>query len=96
MRPGGLCSESSDAGFDRGCGSGTETCHDMITNAGDTLLARAREADAVRPGMTITQLLKLVGAIALAAEQDIDGPGRGRPAACDRHDGVSPPKPNES
>ncbi len=51
-----------------------ETCHDMITNAGDALLARARAADAVRPGITITQLLKLVGAIALATEQDIDGP----------------------
>ncbi|MEU9714883.1 helix-turn-helix domain-containing protein [Streptomyces sp. NPDC047976] len=51
-----------------------ETCHDMITNAGDTLLTRAREADAVRPGITITQLLKLVGAIALATEQDTDGP----------------------
>jgi len=51
-----------------------ETCHDMITHAGDALLARARAADAVRPEMTITQLLKLVGAIALATEQDIDGP----------------------
>ncbi|MFI9240758.1 TetR/AcrR family transcriptional regulator [Streptomyces sp. NPDC053079] len=51
-----------------------ETCHDMITNAGDALLARARAADAVRPGITVTQLLKLVGAIALATEQDIDGP----------------------
>lgn len=51
-----------------------ETCHDMITNAGDALLARAREADTVRPGITIAQLLKLVGAIALATEQDIDGP----------------------
>ncbi|MFE3717200.1 TetR/AcrR family transcriptional regulator [Streptomyces cyaneofuscatus] len=50
-----------------------ETCHDMITNAGDALLTRAREADAVRPGITITQLLKLVGAIALATEQDTDG-----------------------
>ncbi|MFD8687368.1 TetR/AcrR family transcriptional regulator [Streptomyces sp. NPDC059651] len=51
-----------------------ETCHDMITNAGDALLTRAREAGAVRPGITITQLLKLVGAIALATEQDTDGP----------------------
>ncbi|MEU9377597.1 helix-turn-helix domain-containing protein [Streptomyces sp. NPDC048255] len=51
-----------------------ETCHDLITNAGDALLARARAADAVRPEITITQLLKLVGAIALATEQDIDGP----------------------
>ncbi|WSJ90908.1 TetR/AcrR family transcriptional regulator [Streptomyces sp. NBC_01304] len=51
-----------------------ETCHDMITNAGDALLARARAADAVRPEITVTQLLKLVGAIALATEQEADGP----------------------
>jgi AcrR family transcriptional regulator len=51
-----------------------ETCHDMITEAGGALLARAREAGAVRPGITIGRLLKLVGAIALATEQDADGP----------------------
>ncbi|MFE1906712.1 TetR/AcrR family transcriptional regulator [Streptomyces gardneri] len=51
-----------------------ETCHDMITSAGDALLTRARAADAVRPEVTITRLLKLVGAIALATEQDPDGP----------------------
>ncbi|GAB7188489.1 helix-turn-helix domain-containing protein [Kitasatospora sp. Ki12] len=51
-----------------------ETCHDMITDAGDALLARARAADAVRPGITTTRLLRLVGAIALATEQDSDGP----------------------
>ncbi|MFC8448756.1 TetR/AcrR family transcriptional regulator [Kitasatospora sp. NPDC057223] len=51
-----------------------ETCHDMITEAGDALLARAREAGAVRPEITIGRLLKLVGAIALATEQDVDGP----------------------
>lgn len=51
-----------------------ETCHHMITKAGDALLVRAREADAVRPGITVTQLLKLVGAIALATEQDTEGP----------------------
>ncbi|MFG2986538.1 TetR/AcrR family transcriptional regulator [Streptomyces sp. NPDC048258] len=51
-----------------------ETCHDMITKAGDALLARARAADAVRPDITTTQLLKLVGAIALATEREPDGP----------------------
>ncbi|WP_329389531.1 TetR/AcrR family transcriptional regulator [Streptomyces sp. NBC_01351] len=51
-----------------------ESCHDMITTAGDALLARARAAGAVRPEITITRLLKLVGAIALATEQDVDGP----------------------
>ncbi|MEV4870065.1 helix-turn-helix domain-containing protein [Streptomyces syringium] len=51
-----------------------ETCHDMITTAGDALLARAQAADAVRAGITIAPLLKLVGAIALATERDTDGP----------------------
>nr|WP_200836900.1 hypothetical protein [Streptomyces sp. WAC05374] len=50
-----------------------ETCHGMISNAGDALLAGARAADAVRPKPTITHLLKLVGAIALAPEQDSNG-----------------------
>ncbi|MGG8410223.1 TetR/AcrR family transcriptional regulator [Streptomyces sp. 12297] len=50
-----------------------ESCHDMITTAGDALLSRAQAADLVRPGITITQLLKLVGAIALATEHDVDG-----------------------
>lgn len=51
-----------------------ETCHDMITKAGDALLVRAQAAGTARPGITITRLLKLVGAIALATEQDVDGP----------------------
>ncbi|MEU9116377.1 hypothetical protein AB0D04_32605 [Streptomyces sp. NPDC048483] len=46
----------------------------MITTAGDALLARAQAAGAVRAGITIAQLLKLVGAIALATEREIDGP----------------------
>ncbi|MFG2823958.1 TetR/AcrR family transcriptional regulator [Kitasatospora sp. NPDC048365] len=51
-----------------------ESCHEMITSAGDALLVRARAAGAVRPGIAIAQVLKLVGAIALATEQDADGP----------------------
>ncbi|MGW7065017.1 TetR/AcrR family transcriptional regulator [Streptomyces sp. NPDC054904] len=51
-----------------------ESCHDMITKAGEALLARARAADAVRAGITIAQLLTLVGAIALATERMVDGP----------------------
>ncbi|MER7582631.1 helix-turn-helix domain-containing protein [Kitasatospora sp. NPDC097691] len=51
------------------------TCHAMITSAGDELLDRARHVNAVRPDVTITQLLKLVSAIALATEADPDGPG---------------------
>jgi len=50
------------------------TCHTMITNACDALLARARTADAVRPEITATHLLKLISAISLATEQDPDGP----------------------
>ncbi|TDD87207.1 TetR/AcrR family transcriptional regulator [Actinomadura darangshiensis] len=50
------------------------TCHDMIINAGDALLARARAAGAVRPEIAITHLLKLVSAISLATEHEPDGP----------------------
>ncbi|GAA0699039.1 TetR/AcrR family transcriptional regulator [Kitasatospora atroaurantiaca] len=50
-----------------------DTCHTMIVNAGGELLTRAHQAHAVRPDVTITQLLKLVGAIALATEFDSDG-----------------------
>ncbi|MFD5462199.1 TetR/AcrR family transcriptional regulator [Kitasatospora sp. NPDC127059] len=50
------------------------TCHAMITSAGDELLDRARHVNAVRPDATITHILKLVGAIALATEGDPDGP----------------------
>ncbi|WP_433425146.1 TetR/AcrR family transcriptional regulator [Microtetraspora malaysiensis] len=50
------------------------TCHAMIINAGDELLACARQANAIRPEATITQLLKLVSAIALATEGEPDGP----------------------
>ncbi|MEO3811150.1 helix-turn-helix domain-containing protein [Sphaerisporangium sp. B11E5] len=49
-----------------------DTCHDMIIKAGDALLTRA--GDAVRPGIAVTHLLKLVSAIALATERDPDGP----------------------
>lgn len=50
-----------------------DTCHTLIVNAGSELLARAHQAHAIRPQVTITQLLKLVGAIALATEHDSDG-----------------------
>ncbi|MEU5189019.1 hypothetical protein AB0G83_17985 [Streptomyces klenkii] len=67
----------------RGRGRGCRRSRDLPCGArgvegrgelGRTLLARARAADAVRPGIAIIQLLKLDGAIALATEQDIDGP----------------------
>ncbi|MFI7232206.1 TetR/AcrR family transcriptional regulator [Nonomuraea angiospora] len=48
------------------------TCHTMITSAGADLLARAREANAARPDVSITDLLKLVNAICLAVEREPD------------------------
>ncbi|MFC8720925.1 TetR/AcrR family transcriptional regulator [Kitasatospora sp. NPDC057198] len=51
------------------------TCHAMITSAGGELLDRARHMNAVRPDVTIARLLKLVGAIAQATEEDPEGPG---------------------
>jgi AcrR family transcriptional regulator len=49
------------------------TCHTMITAAGAGLLARAHRANAVRSDVSITDLLALVNAISLAAEQEPDG-----------------------
>ncbi|MHA6763139.1 TetR/AcrR family transcriptional regulator [Streptacidiphilus sp. PAMC 29251] len=49
------------------------TCHTMIINAGDALLTTALQVHAVRPDVAVTDLLKLVGAIALATEQEPDG-----------------------
>ncbi|MEV4799423.1 TetR/AcrR family transcriptional regulator [Nonomuraea sp. NPDC049421] len=49
------------------------TCHTMITDAGADLLARACRADAVRPDVSITDLLTLVNAICLAVEHEPDG-----------------------
>ncbi|MFD3665741.1 TetR/AcrR family transcriptional regulator [Streptomyces sp. NPDC058659] len=60
-------------GTDAGDPTFEDTCHTMIVNAGGELLARAHQAHAVRPDVTITRLLKLVGAIALATELDSDG-----------------------
>ncbi|MFC7643283.1 hypothetical protein ACFQX6_22420 [Streptosporangium lutulentum] len=53
------------------------TCHTMIVNAGGELLERARQARAIRPDVAIVDLLKLVSAISLAAEQE---PGGGETA----------------
>ncbi|MFI7275702.1 TetR/AcrR family transcriptional regulator [Streptomyces sp. NPDC049879] len=65
-----------------------ESCHAMITAAGDALLARARAAGAVRPGVTTVRLLKLVGAIALATERDTDGPAEAEALLAIALDGV--------
>ncbi len=50
-----------------------DTCHDMIIAAGSVLLRRARAADAVRPEVSIADLLTLVDAISLETEHDPDG-----------------------
>ncbi len=50
-----------------------EGCRVMIINAARTLLRRAQQASAVRPGLRAEDLLALVSAISLAAEQQGDG-----------------------
>jgi AcrR family transcriptional regulator len=50
-----------------------DTCSAMLAGAGDELLRRARDAGAVRPTVSIIDLLTLVNAISLATEQDPDG-----------------------
>lgn len=67
-----------------------ETCHTLIVNAGGELLVRAHEAHAVHPDVTITQLLKLVGAIALATEHNSDGAAEAERLLTLVIDGVSP------
>jgi hypothetical protein len=49
------------------------TCHAMIVDAGEELLSRAGRAHAVRPGVAITDLLKVVAAISMATEQEPEG-----------------------
>jgi AcrR family transcriptional regulator len=47
-------------------------CHDMISEAGAALLARAQAAGAVRPDVQLWDLLKLVSGIAMTCEQAPD------------------------
>ncbi|WP_250573952.1 TetR/AcrR family transcriptional regulator [Nonomuraea sediminis] len=49
------------------------TCHTMIVDAGESLLTRAKQAKAVRPDISIRDLLTLANAISLAVEQEPDG-----------------------
>ncbi|WP_327085746.1 TetR/AcrR family transcriptional regulator [Nonomuraea sp. NBC_01738] len=65
-------------------------CHDMIINAGEGLLGRARAAEEVRPEITIVHLLKLVSAISLATEQDPDGPAEADHLLAIALDGIRP------
>ncbi|MGW5364651.1 TetR/AcrR family transcriptional regulator [Actinopolymorpha pittospori] len=52
------------------------TCHAMVVDAGERLLSPARGANAVRPEISITDLLTLANAIALATEQEPEGAAR--------------------
>ncbi|MFF4418288.1 TetR/AcrR family transcriptional regulator [Streptosporangium sp. NPDC001559] len=69
------------------------TCHRKISGAGEELLTRARRAGAVRPEVSIDDLLTLVNAISAATERHADAS-----AATDRLlllalDGIRPPAP---
>ncbi|MEU4830924.1 helix-turn-helix domain-containing protein [Streptosporangium sp. NPDC023615] len=66
------------------------TCHTMIVNAGGELLERARQAHAVRPGVAIVDLLKLVSAISLATEQEPGGAAEADRLLALAIDGVRP------
>jgi len=52
------------------------SCKPRMVAAGAALLARAQQAGAVRPGLDISDLLRLVYAIALATEKAPDGAGQ--------------------
>jgi AcrR family transcriptional regulator len=49
-------------------------CHAMINAAGATLLARAKDAGAIRPDVPLDDVLKMAKAFALAAETSPEGP----------------------
>ncbi|GGZ56698.1 TetR family transcriptional regulator [Streptomyces bluensis] len=62
-----LMTVSYSASYDDGSELGR--CSGPIREAGSALLTRAQEAGAVRPGVSIGDLLQLTNAIALAAEE---------------------------
>ncbi|MCM2412133.1 TetR family transcriptional regulator [Streptomyces sp. RKAG290] len=55
--------------------SALSRCNVPLREAGSVLLARARAGGAVRPDVSIDDLMQLTNAIALAAEQSPDDPG---------------------
>jgi hypothetical protein len=66
------------------------TCHTMIVSSGDELLTRARQAHAVRSDVAVIDLLKLVNAISLTAEQEPDGAAEADRLLALAIDGVHP------
>ncbi|WP_180289363.1 MULTISPECIES: TetR/AcrR family transcriptional regulator [Streptomyces] len=55
-------------------GSALARCSTPMREAGNALLLRAQQAGAVRPDVSITDLLQLTNAIALASEETPDEP----------------------
>jgi AcrR family transcriptional regulator len=70
------------------------TCHAMIINAGGALLDEAVRTHAVRSGTSVTDLLRLVGAISQAAEQEPDGAAEADRLITLAFDGVRAPHPD--
>ncbi|HET6857259.1 MAG TPA: helix-turn-helix domain-containing protein [Streptomyces sp.] len=68
----GLARELMSASRDDG--SALARCSTPMREAGERLLVRARESGAVRPDVSIGDLMQLTNAIALAAEQTPDDP----------------------
>ncbi|ABW10909.1 regulatory protein TetR [Parafrankia sp. EAN1pec] len=66
------------------------TCHALVVNAGEALLANARRARAVRPDVAIIDLLKLANAVGLAMEQEADGAAEAERLLMLAIDGVRP------
>lgn len=68
----------------------SDTCSAMLIDAGSELVQRAREAGAVRPEVSITDLLTLVNAISLATEQVPNGTAEADRLLVLALDGISP------
>ncbi|MFC4534857.1 TetR/AcrR family transcriptional regulator [Sphaerisporangium dianthi] len=68
------------------------TCHAMISEAGEALMARARQTGAVRPEVSLTDLLTLVTAICLVAEGHPSGAEQAGRLLALALNGVHPPR----
>jgi AcrR family transcriptional regulator len=70
----GLAESLLQGARDAGPAVNDSSCYRMIADAGDDLLRRAREVNAVRPDVSIADLVTLVNGISLATEQAADAP----------------------
>ena len=66
------------------------TCHARILDAATPLFARATAAGAIRPGVSVTDVLTVVAAVSTATEHHPDGPGEARRLLALTLDGVRP------